>query len=98
VKLKKIIALFCLVVVSIQVMPVRQIGAMLFNNQFTEEITHTADCGKKLPLHKSTDNYLFASMRAALKISTTNGYSIYAQEGLVKQHVAEVQTPPPNII
>ncbi|MBS1747028.1 MAG: hypothetical protein JST21_12725 [Bacteroidetes bacterium] len=96
-KIKKLIALFCMVVISIQFMPVRQIGAMLFNNQITEELTHAADCGKKLPIDKSSETNLFASLHDATKMLSINGHSIYAQEDLVKQHVAEVQTPPPNL-
>ena len=97
-KLKKIIALICLVVLSTQVIPLRQIGAMLFNNQIQEEIAHASDCGKKLPGEKELHNYFPSVFNFQVQtLSGINNQSIYAHSRLVKLHVAEVPTPPPNI-
>lgn len=38
---QKCITLFLLLVLAIQVLPIRQMGSMLFSNQFTEEIPHS---------------------------------------------------------
>jgi len=97
-KLKKIIALICLVVLSIQVLPVQQIGAMLFNNQITEEIAHSSDCGKKVNGEKEVHNFFPDVLNNTGKeLAVTNNQSIYSRSRLVKLHIAEVPTPPPNI-
>ena len=97
-KVKKIIALICLFVLSIQVIPLRQIGAMLFNNQLTEEIAHGADCGKKSNAEKEIHHFFTAELNTTAKeLSVTNNQSIYSRSSLVKLHIAEVPTPPPNI-
>ena len=96
---KKIIALFCLIVLCIQVVPLRQIGAMLFNNQITEEIAHASDCGKKLSEEKELHSYFPSVFNVLSKtLSGTNNQSIYGHVRLVKLHVAEVPTPPPNLV
>lgn len=99
-KLKKIIAIICLIVLSIQIIPLRQIGAILFNNQITEEIAHSSDCGKKSSGEKEFHHYSSIPVfsNAALELSGTNNQSIYARDQLVKLHVDEVPTPPPNLV
>ncbi len=97
-KVKKIIALICLIVLCTQVIPLRQIGAMLFNNQLTEEIAHGSDCGKKLSGEKEVHNFFPVVFNNATKeLAVTNNQSIYSRSRLVKLHIAEVPTPPPNI-
>lgn len=97
-KLKKVIALICLIVLSTQVIPVRQIGAMLFNNQLTEEIAHGSDCGKKGNSEKEVHNFFPTVSNISIKeLAVTNNQSIYSRSSLVNLHIAEVPTPPPNI-
>jgi len=97
-KVKKVIAFICLLVLSIQVIPLRQIGSMLFNNQITEEIAHGSDCGKKMNGEKEVHNFFPVVFNTnAREITGTNNQSIYSRSRLVKLHVAEVPTPPPNI-
>jgi hypothetical protein len=97
-KVKKIIALICLVVLSIQVLPLKQIGAILFNNQMTEEIAHGVDGGKKMSGEKEMHHCFYAVLNTTGKeLAVTNNQSIYSRSRLVKLHIAEVPTPPPNI-
>ncbi len=97
-KLKKIIAVICLTVLSTQVIPLRQIGAILFNNQLTEEIAHGSDFGKKFSEEKELHtNYPFLSVQVKI-LSDISNHSMYAHARLVKQHVADVPTPPPNLV
>jgi hypothetical protein len=97
-KLKKVIALICLIVLSTQVVPLRQIGAILFNNQITEEIAHASDCGKRLSEEKELHtSYLSLGIQVKI-LSDINNLSMFAHSRLVKQHVAEVPTPPPNLV
>jgi hypothetical protein len=99
-QLKKIIALFCLLVLCIQVLPIKQIGAVLFNNQITEELAHSSDCGpKKQASLNESDHYLPANLSYALPESQcSNNHSIFAHFPLIQLHFAEVQTPPPNLM
>jgi hypothetical protein len=96
--LKKPIALFCLIVLCTTVIPLRQIGAILFNNQITEEIAHAIDTGKRLSEEKELHAaYPLLGIQVKL-LSDINNHSMYAHSRLVKQHVAEVPTPPPNVV
>ena len=98
-QLKKAIALFCLIVLCMQVLPVKQIGSILFNNQITEEIAHSAETVKKPLIEKQSDNYLSASLNYNINnFGSANKHSIHAKDALVRLHVAEVQTPPPNVV
>jgi hypothetical protein len=85
-------------VLCTQVIPLRQIGAILFNNQLTEEIAHSSDFGKKLSEEKELHTYYpFLSVRIKI-LSDISNHSMYAHSRLVKQHIAEVPTPPPNLV
>lgn len=96
--IKKVIAIICLAILCTQVIPLKQIGAMLFNNQLTEEIAHSCDCGKK-PLADKDDNYLPArEISQASAILSTANHGIHAPSTLIQLHYAEVQTPPPNLV
>lgn len=43
---KKIINIFLILILAVQVLPVQQMGAAIFNNVFTEEIPHSLDIEK----------------------------------------------------
>ena len=97
-QLKKAIALFCLIVLCMQVLPVKQIGAILFNNQITEELAH-ADDSKKQTAKNESDNYFPAYFNyAAQEITGTNNHNAHIHFALVRLHYAEVPTPPPNLV
>lgn len=97
-QLKKVIALFCLSVVSLQILPVKQIGSILFNNQITEEIAH-ADISKKQTAKNESDQYLVPHLNYNTQESAdTNNYDTQACFALVQLHYAEVPTPPPNVV
>jgi hypothetical protein len=97
-QLKKTIALFCLIVVCMQVLPVKQIGAILFNNQITEEIAH-ADVSKKQTAKNESDHYLLPHFDYDTQESAgTNNHNTQACFALVHLHYAEVPTPPPNVV
>lgn len=83
-----------------QALPVKQIGAMLFNNQFNEEIAHAGDSdAKKQTIEKESDHYLPAYLNYfALENPGTNNHNAQANFPLIQLHFAEVQTPPPNLV
>jgi hypothetical protein len=97
-QIKKTITLICLIVLCVQIIPLRQIGGLLFNNQITEEIAHSSDCGKKATDNKDSDQYLPAVIHHFSETATASGiHRTTTHSLLIKQHVAEVQTPPPNL-
>ncbi|MBG9375773.1 hypothetical protein I5907_05975 [Panacibacter sp. DH6] len=96
-KLKKVIALFCLLMLASQMLPVKEIGAVLFGNQLNEEIPHSLDIGKDVPcklllkgdsfLHQISDNDF---------LSGSIGEYVHFTSLLPHNHAAEIPTPPPN--
>lgn len=98
-KLKKVIALFCVLVLCTQVLPVQQMGALLFGNQLNEELNHLCDAGKDDVSKKEiktdyflADLQLYNSFIAAAILE----YRHY-QSTLPHNYSGEIQTPPPNI-
>ncbi len=98
-KLKQAITFFCLLVLTIQLLPVQQLGRQLFNSQFTEELPHDADDAMKdvkgkLPF--KTD-FLIAGDSAAFSfIQTAGSQYIHFAISLPSFHTKDVHTPPPN--
>ena len=97
-KFKKFIALLCFIILCIQALPVRQLGAVLFNNQITEELSH-ADDAKKQGAEKESDHYLPAFYSCYFQeVGSTSNHTAQNNFNLVLLHIAEVQTPPPNLM
>ena len=97
-KLKKIIALLCIVLLSTQMLPVKAIGAVLFGNQINEEIPHSLDAGKDAPcklLLKEDHSFDVAGNNL---ISGSIKEYVHFASLLPHNHAGEVQTPPPNTL
>ena len=99
-KLKTFISLFCLIVLMFQLLPIKQLGSLLFSNQIQEELPHSPndlekDLKGKLDFKKDfCCGYQFA--QANYIRSNTNRY-IHFATALPLAHTGEIQTPPPNI-
>jgi hypothetical protein len=98
-KRKHFIALFCLLVLCIQVLPVRQIGALLSNNQINEELPHNDDSGKdglsKFDPLKSDPFISHSPYTIPVSLFGTQEYFHFAIS-LPACHSGEIHTPPPN--
>ncbi len=97
--LKKIITLFCLLILSTQMLPVEQIGAMLFSNQLQEEIPHCLDIDKeaKGKLCTLKDDLLFPSLATlSIYFKANNQAYFHFTVSLPSCHAGEIPTPPPN--
>lgn len=98
-KKKHFIALFCLLVLCIQVLPVRQIGAMLSGNQVNEEVPHSLETGKggltKLDFSKGDPFLLQDATFGHLFIGALKIY-IHFATCLPACHAGEIPTPPPD--
>ncbi len=96
-KQNKVIAIFLLMVLCIQLLPLRQTIAWLLRNQVTEEIVH-ADDGKGSrfadELHKL---FLPALYPLSVKMPvSTYVSSLIRSEALIARHADDILTPPPN--
>lgn len=96
---KKIITLFCLLVLSIQMLPVRQMGALLCSNQLTEELPHN-DGEAKAPIYKYEPtipdpmaglDLLQTDLLATIAFRFAHSASV-----LPSVHAGDIHTPPPN--
>lgn len=97
-RLKKTIALFCILIFSIQILPLRQIGSLLCGNTMNEEIPHgpltiKETSGKYVPFQ--TLDYLNSSSLASVYMNNCKAYIGYASI-LPANHIKEIHTPPPN--
>lgn len=99
----KIIAFFFSLLVTLQMLPIDQIGKMLVQNQWTEELPHCADeAGKPHPysnfnhpflppVNYTTSNISFISETKALAY-------IHISEHTPANHSTEVVSPPPDTV
>ncbi len=85
-------------VLLIQVLPVREIGEILFDNQLNEEINCSGASFKELS--KSNDSFVYnqdgeVHYEVNLHNSLTNAYTAF-QTCLPIHHISDVPVPPPN--
>lgn len=99
-KLKTIISLFCLVVLMFQLLPVKQLGSLLFSNQIQEELPHSMDDVEKDIKGKLDFKKDFCCTHDFAEINHISanaiGY-IHFATALPAAHAGEIHTPPPNI-
>ncbi|TKK70762.1 hypothetical protein FC093_03450 [Ilyomonas limi] len=100
-KPKTVISLFCIIVLLFQVLPVQQLGSMLYNNQIQEELPHGGtEIGKYMkgkPDFKK--DFCCTHYFAGINYIYTNATSyIHFATALPLSQAGDIQTPPPNII
>jgi len=95
---KKICTLFLLLVLAIQILPVQQMGRLLFSNTFTEEIPHSLDldkdCCKKALLksdYLSTPSFTICSAFIDCTIQHRD-----FTDAIPQNHTGDIHVPPPN--
>lgn len=95
---KKIINIFLILILAVQVLPVQQMGAAIFNNVFTEEIPHSLDIEKDA-IKKVSGKSEFIDWSNPLAAVVT----IISQHQFTFNNVAlphnfsnEILVPPPN--
>lgn len=98
-RLKKVIALFCLLMLASQMLPVKEIGAVLFGNQLNEELPHSLDVGKDVSckLLVKSDSFLHYLVDSNFLSGDIGEYVQFASL-LPKNHATEIPTPPPNLL
>lgn len=95
---KKICTYFLLLVLGIQVLPVQQMGGLLFSNQFNEEIPHAqeADNGlfnKAVIKSDFLSAQFFAISSVCLLLATKNPL---IADDIPQNHAGDILVPPPN--
>jgi hypothetical protein len=96
---KKIISLLLVFTLLLQLLPLKQVGYILFSNQINEEIPHGMDVGKqtsKPPLLNEDLSHFTDAIDFLNFHSNSYCFAFYTSD-IPCNHSAEVRTPPPNI-
>lgn len=95
---KKLCSLFLLLVLAIQVLPIRQMGSMLFGNQFTEELPHSfdtdKDCCKKETL--KSDYITPTPLSVPASLIDLALHCPHFADAIPLNHTGDIHVPPPN--
>jgi hypothetical protein len=96
----KIISFFLLLLLTLQVLPLKQIGKMLGSNQWTEELPHDfADEEGKAPIVNFNHPFLppseYAQSPTVFAEAKAMAY-IHLSDQIPCNHSTEVVTPPPD--
>ena len=101
-KLKTFISTICLTVLMFQLLPVKQLGSLLFSNQLQEELPHDAGSDVEKDMKGKVDfkkefccTHDFAQINF---IYTASIAYIHFATALPKLHAGDIHTPPPNIL
>jgi hypothetical protein len=96
---KKLITYFLLLVMSIQILPVQQLGRMLFCNQFTEELPHQGLDTDKDGFNKGFDKgiCLYTSgFHFGINSSNISSQYLHFADAIPLSHEVDIHVPPPN--
>lgn len=91
---KKILTIFFLVVISIQFLPVKEMGKCLFDNQFVEEEVYKKSIEKSASLEPGNDLINFDLSPQHLPLQQNNRQP--RKTALHKPPITDIVTPPPN--
>jgi hypothetical protein len=95
---KKLINIFLILVLSVQMLPVQQMGRALFNNFFNEEIPHSMDfekdCCKKMQGKSEFIDWTSNPVLVAGSIEMVQ--SSFEDASMPHNHSNEILVPPPN--
>jgi hypothetical protein len=92
---KRIIGFFLILVFTIPVLPLSEVGALLGSNLLTEEISHANADGPLKLAEKEIHSSIFSLSVAQ------DGFNLETKwekdERFISRQVDDVQTPPPNM-
>ncbi|UYQ92819.1 hypothetical protein MKQ68_22315 [Chitinophaga horti] len=99
--MKRLLSVILLSLMCIQLLPIKEVGKLLFNNQIVEEHVDGAaenSCGQKCGFKLLKDYYgrnseLSEQIAHALIVSTLH-YQLF--ENIPTSPIKEIHTPPPN--
>jgi hypothetical protein len=94
---KQLINIFLVLVLATQMLPVEQMGKLLFSNQITEELPHSADT--EVVKKASTSNEFLAPNAEGLFAKLGFVFSSATSDSKVNfphNHSKDIHNPPPN--
>ena len=98
--LKKLIGILLLFVLSIQILPVGQVGALLCNNQMNEELQHSTDAGHGHDFAKKfagKNDFLQPDIVLYQLLANKNReYFFHLTDKVPANHSLDIHVPPPN--
>ena len=91
--MKKVITIFCFIVLSAQILPVKQLGKYIAENQWIEEEVCKQGAGKVLDFTRQIgiDIYNFC-----MPVHTVKNWAFVVDDGLVQAPLLTIVVPPPN--
>ncbi len=94
----KLISIFLSLVLSIQLLPVTQIGSMLYQNQLTEELAHSDTKTPVLNLSEELHKHFTYHDQQDMLLSSKKLIStwLHYSERLMSRLSDDVQTQPPD--
>ncbi|MBL0881793.1 MAG: hypothetical protein IBJ16_00345 [Chitinophagaceae bacterium] len=95
---KRIINIFLILVLAVQIIPVQQMGKMLYSNQFTEEIPHSLDHNpENSKQSESKSDFISTPEVGILYINNcSNLVRPITSDVIPQNHTNEIHVPPPN--
>ncbi|QEH40123.1 hypothetical protein [Chitinophaga sp. XS-30] len=97
--MKKLLSIFLLGLMCVQLLPIEQMGKLLFNNQIVEEhVDGGCSSSKNLKLNSGDINcHRYGDLDVELNPELfANALSFRYHEDIPASPVQEIQTPPPN--
>ncbi|MES2646805.1 MAG: hypothetical protein V4717_08030 [Bacteroidota bacterium] len=98
---KKIVNIFLILVLMVTVLPIKQVGNMLFNNQWTEELNEHSESS----VEKKSQAAKWAFLTGADMLNSSNNSLLILEcrffafsQRLPVSPSGEIHSPPPNFI
>jgi hypothetical protein len=97
-KLKSVISVFLIFILSIQLLPVKQIVRWLLSGQATEEVVHAADeSSKKSGCDESSKQFIAHQCSDDIRLFISSLRALHNKaEALTARLADDIPTPPPN--
>ncbi len=94
---KRIINIFLILVMAIQILPIQQMGKLLYTNQFTEEIPHNLDHSGELQKSESKSDFISTPELSIAHLKDCISLIRPVTADVIPQnHTTEIHVPPPN--
>lgn len=96
----KIISLFLSLLMTLQMLPITQIGQMLSTNQWVEELPHNSGDHESKAEGSLNSNFLSTEFNCSVAIiaETSALAYLHASDQIPSNHSTDVVTPPPDFL
>jgi hypothetical protein len=95
----KIIAFFLSLLMTLQMLPITQIGQMLSTNQWTEELPHNANDHVSKAEGSLHTGFFPSSINCIATIAETKALAyLHASDQIPSNHSTDVVSPPPDLL